>query len=268
MIGTSVAVLKQQPETLKDFDLRTVYFDIDDKTEELNRLFEHEKSKAREFDERFEVSWIFHENALEGTVLDVFDLKAALDHVTMGDGVLIPVYQRIRNHKNAIEKVKKAAAESNRLPTLTFIKNIHEILSHGLQNQEGGVYRKDIPIHRTYFHDIAQPSQISYQMNKLIRLFKSKDFKQFHPIQQAAEVHFQLMAIFPFDSDSGKVARLLMNFFVLRAGYLPVMIPDVERQHYYEALRAGSSELHQLIVKSMERQLDQSLRFFQEGGSL
>ena len=59
----------------------------------------------------------------------------------------------------------------------------------------------------------------------------------------------------------------MMNFFVLRAGYLPVIIPNVERQHYYDALRVGSSELHRLIEKCMERQLDQALRFFVEGGS-
>jgi len=244
--------------------VRTVYFDIDDKTDELRHEFKQRKNMYKEFDERFEVSWIFHENALEGTVLDVFDLKAALDHVTMGDGILIPVYQRIRNHKEAIDRVRKAALESNRLPSLSFIKGLHQALSHGLANQQGGMYRKDIPIHRTYFHEIAIPSKISYQMNKLVRNIKAKEFKQFHPIQQAAEVHYRLMNIFPFDCDSGKVARLMMNFFVLRAGYMPVIVPDVERQRYYEALRGTASDLHRLIVECMEHQLDQSLRHFQE----
>ena len=88
-----------------------------------------------------------------------------------------------------------------------------------------------------------------------------------HPIQQAVEVHFKLMNIFPFSHDSGKISRLMMNFFVLRAGYLPVIIPNVERQHYYDALRVSGSDLHRLIEKCMERQLDQALSFFSEGGS-
>lgn len=78
---------------------RTVYFDIDDKTDELRGLLAKNRSKAQVFFERFEVSWIFHENTLEGLVLDLFDLKAALDHATLEDGVLIPTYQRIRNIK-------------------------------------------------------------------------------------------------------------------------------------------------------------------------
>ncbi|MBN2495971.1 MAG: Fic family protein [Deltaproteobacteria bacterium] len=218
-----------------------------------------------DFDEKFEVSWIFHENALEGAVLDIFDLKAALDHATVGDGILIPTYQRIRNHKNAIEKTRKFATDSKRMPTLAFIKALHIALSHGLQGQTGGTYRKDIPIHRTYFHEILDPGKISYAMNKMVRGFKGKEFKQLHPIHQAAEVHFRFMRIFPFDIDNGKVARLLMNLFTIRAGYYPIILPDVERQHYYEALRTSAGDLRNLIVGCMERQLDQALRTLYEG---
>ena len=251
-----------------DTAMRTVYFDIDDKSKELRQKIRKNKDMARQFNERFEVSWIFHENALEGMVLDVFDLKAALDHATLEDGVLIPTYQRIRNHKNAIEKVKKSAETSTRMPTLAFIKNLHVLLSYGISDQQGGVYRKDTPIHRTYFHEIVAPNRISYQMNKLIRDLKTKGFKQFHPVRQAAEIHFKLMNIFPFDEESGKVARLVMNYFILRNGYFPVIIPDIERQHYYDALRVSGQVLQRLMVECMERMLDLSLRFFDENGKV
>ncbi len=244
--------------------MRTVFFDIDDKTDELRYLLINDRERAREFEEKFEVSWIFHENALEGAVLDIFDLKVALDHASTSDGILIPTYQRIRNHKNAIEKMKEVANESTRAPSLSFIKQLHQVLSHGMQGQAGGVYRKDIPIHRSYFHEIVDPSRISYLMNKMVKDFKSKEFKQLHPLQQAAEVHFLMMNVFPFDADTGKVARLLMNFFAIRGNYYPIIIPDIERQHYYEALRGNAATLRALIVRSTEQQLDQALRFVGE----
>jgi Fic family protein len=249
-----------------DHETRTVYFDIDDKTESLRRKLKTRKELSQKFHERFEVSWIYHENAMEGFVLDLFDIKAALDHATLEDGVLIPTYQRIRNLKNAIEKVRKAALESSRAPTLQFIKNLHLILSHGISGQTGGVYRKEIPIHRTYFHDIAPPTRIPSLMAKLVADLGKKEFKQLHPIRQAAEVHYRMMNVFPFDDDTGKVARLLMNFFVIRNNYFPVIIPDIERQQYYDALRIGWDFIHALTVECLERQLDQSLRFFRAGG--
>ncbi len=240
--------------------MRTVYFDIDDKTEDLKHRLSRDKEEAARFTERFEVSWIFHENAIEGQVMDVFDLKAALDHAAGDDGILIPTYQRIRNHKNAIDKVREAAAAGNRPPALKFIKDLHIILTHGLAGQQGGAYRKEIPIHRSYFHDIIPPQRIPAHMTKLVQDLKGKEFRQFHPFRQAAEAHFRLMSIFPFDEDTGKVARLIMNLYLIRAGYYPVIIPDVERQRYYEALRVSPEVIHSLIVECMERQLDAAIR--------
>lgn len=74
------------------------------------------------------------------------------------------------------------------------------------------------------------------------------------------------MNIFPFDEETGKVARLIMNYFILRAGYLPVIIPDVERQRYYDSLKSSEQSVHDLIVECMEQMLEISIRFFDEKG--
>lgn len=246
--------------------MRTVYFELDDKIRELKKKSQLDKDLSRQFLEKLEVSWIFHENALDGSILDVYDLKAALENITSDDGVLIPTYQRIRNYKNSIDKVMKTATYASRMPSLTFIKSLHVVLCYGIVDQQGGIYRKNIPIHRTYFHEIIPPNRISYQMNKLVRSFRTKEFKQNHPISQASQAHCRLMNIFPFDEETGKVARLIMNYFILRAGYLPVIIPDVERQRYYDSLKSSEQSVHDLIVECMEQMLEISIRFFDEKG--
>ena len=55
------------------------------------------------------------------------------------------------------------------------------------------VYRKDIPLHRTYFHDIAQPIKISYQLNALQEWMNSNEFRGFHPVKQASVAHWRFM---------------------------------------------------------------------------
>jgi len=242
--------------------VRTIYFDIDDKTRELNKLLSRRKRLTAEFEERFELSWIFHENALDGAVIDPLDLKAALDHSTVEDGVLIPVYQRIRNHKLALSKIRAHVNSSSRPFTLSFVKEIHQTVVHGLADRKGGAYRKEIPIHRTYYHEILPPEQIAPSLSKLMRDVKTKEFRQHHPFMQAADFHFRFMQIFPFDEDTGKVGRLLLNHFFLSAGYHPVIIPDIERQRYYDSLRASPLTLHNLVVECMERTIDLSLRLF------
>ena len=53
------------------------YQEIEDKSEELRDWLETH-SRASEFLERFEMSWIYHDSALEGTVYTQQELTAAL----------------------------------------------------------------------------------------------------------------------------------------------------------------------------------------------
>src|SRR6187431_2153058 len=47
------------------------------------------------FDERFLMSWIYHDFALEGTVLNVAEIKAACDDDIISGPSLIPAYNHI-----------------------------------------------------------------------------------------------------------------------------------------------------------------------------
>ncbi len=240
--------------------MQSIYFSIDEKNQQLKKLLKKRKRWAAEFNERFDISWIFHENALDGAVIDPLDLKAALDHSTVDDGVLIATYQRIRNHKQALDLVREHAASPKKTITVTFIKEIHQVICYGLADRKGGAYRTEIPIHRTYYHEILAPNKIQDELNKLVRESKSKDFKQKHPFEQAAEFHHAFMRIFPFDEDTGKVGRLLLNRYILAAGYFPVIIPDIDRQRYYDSLRSSPGVLQDLLLECVERTLQLSLK--------
>jgi Fic family protein len=73
-----------------------------------------------------------------------------------------------------------------------------------------------------------------------------------------------LLKIYPWTKNSGKVARLLMNFILLRHGYLPAVVHSIERQRYYEALRFENDTLLNLIVESLENSIDTTDKFFTE----
>jgi Fic family protein len=83
-------------------------------------------------------------------------------------------------------------------------------------------------------------------------------------VRIAARVHYDLLRVFPFASDSGKVARLLMNVMLLRAGYPPAIIHSTERQRYYEALKGSLPTIVSMVneailngIQSIEKLLDE-----------
>src|SRR5690606_704264 len=85
-----------------------------------------------------------------------------------------------------------------------------------------------------------------------------------NPVRVAARAHYELLRVFPFPNDSGKVARLLMNLILLKSGYPPAIIHAAERQRYYEALKGNLSIIVRMVnasitngFQSIEKKLDE-----------
>jgi len=185
------------------------------------------------------MSWVYHDSALEGVVYTYQELKTATDPSvgSVPDGMQ-PVCEEIRRHRQAIEYVRELA-ERKRIPiTVDTIKKLYVILHPDEGDVKSVKYRKDIPQHRLYFHEYAAPDKIAYRVRQVIDWLNGPEPKKLKsPIRIASRVHYDLVRVFPFPNDSGKVSRLLMNALLMRAGYPPAIIHSTERQRYYEALK-------------------------------
>ena len=74
-------------------------------------------------------------------------------------------------------------------------------------------------------------------------------------VRVAARAHYDLLRVFPFTQDSGKVARLFMNLLLLRSGYPPAIVHSTERQRYYDALKGSSATMTQIVQESIDNNL-------------
>lgn len=249
---------------MEELDFRSRYMELDDKTDELKEWIDEYGERCCEFSEHFEISWIYHENALEGVVLTYHEIKAAIDQKIISDVNLISTYQEIKNQKAAIEFVRNAANNKRTRINLDFVKKLQGILCDDVEGSEVGRYRRDIPLHRTYFHEIALPAKIPGRLQQLLQGASSNEFRRWHPVKQAAAFHHEFMQIFPFTEQSGMVGRFLMNYFLMRAGYMPAVIHSVDRQRYYESLRSSPRALRELIVDSMDNSLESGIRYLHE----
>jgi len=221
-----------------DFDVRARFSDLDDKMDELRQLLRDLPDEQADFDERCKIAYIYHDCALEGMVLTYHELRAAVDRKIASDTSLIPTYQEIKNHSDALNVIQEHCREEtakktrvrNPKVTVQLMHDLHVLLSRGLPRRQPGALRKDMPLHRTYVHEIAQPAKIQPALEKLIDWTASADFRELHPIMQASRVQHGFIQVFPFTEGSGKVGRFLSNFILLRNGLLPVIIPSTDRK--------------------------------------
>jgi Fic family protein len=223
---------------------------------------------ASDYRSKLDISWLFHDNALDGVVLSYSELKAAIDQRIISDVSLIPTYEEVRTHKQAADYLRELAGSKK--PPAVDVELIRKV--YGMVTPEaaakGWPYRKENPLHRLYYHEICAPEKIVYHMRKLDEWLKSSEFTSLHPVVAATRLQLKLLRAYPWTKNTGKVARLITNYVLMRAKYLPAIIHSIDRQRYYEVLRHDNDELLGLVVESLENGIDTTTRFFDELGGL
>ncbi len=264
------------------------YQEIDEKNEALRDYLGIFKDKSRDFLDRFEMSWVYHDAALEGVVYTQQELTAALyPGRVAAEASMMPVVLEIRNHKSVCDYIREEAASSKKTAqiTLTQMKRMHDLFIGNTpeaqaaraaterrertekelsKERDRAGFRKDMPLHRTYFHDIAQPAKIQPALEKLVDYTASAEFREFHPIKQAATVQHMFLQIFPFTEHSGKVGRMCTNLILLRNNYMPAVIHSIDRQKYYESFRGPVAGFRTLLMDAIENSLDNGIKYFKD----
>lgn len=240
-------------------------FELDGKMDALRtRMAGFPARITKDYQDRLDFSWVFHDHALEGVVLSYSELKAAVDQRIISDVTLIPMYEEVRNHKAAVDYIREASSQKKRpAVTLDLVKKLYGIVTPEAV-AKGAPYRKENPLHRLYYHEIAPPEKIAAKMKKLEEWLESSDFLNLHPIVQASKLQYRLLAAYPWTKNTGKVARLLANYILLSNGYLPAIIHSIERQRYYEALRHENDGLTNLILESLQNSIETTVKFYDE----
>ena len=266
--------------------MKELYQEIEQRSEELRRLQACGPEKNRTFMERLRLSWVYHDSAIDGIVYAPAELEAAAKPTgtAPNEAMMASAVLGIRNHMACLDFIHQEARAEPKSATfiqLSLIRHIHDLLSGNTPQAQAARMaterkerkeresskdktglRKDMPLHRTYSHEIAQPSKIPARLEKLIEYASENEFFDLHPIAQAAQLQFQLIQIFPFAEYSGSVGRMLSNLTLLRAGIFPAIIHTTDRQKYYEAFRGTVSNLRSLLLEAIVNGQKNALKFF------
>jgi Fic family protein len=215
---------------------------------------------------RLDMSWIYHDSALEGTVYTEQELMTALDPDgaarALEAGIQVACGE-IARHKLALDFIRLAAVNNRKAEvTVDFVRELYFILHPEEGDAKSVRYRKDIPQHRLYFHEYAAPDKIANKVRTVTESVNDVAARKTKgAMRHATRVHYDLLRVFPFANNSGKVARLLLNYLLLRSGYPPAIIHMSERQRYYEALRGSPTTMNQIVADAIENNLQSVEKF-------
>lgn len=239
---------------------------VEGRNEALSRLMASAPPEVvEEYQTLLTLSWIHHDCGLEGVVVTIQELKAALDESPVSDVSLLPANRDLQAHHHAIQLVRELATKKRTPIAVDTIKRLYCVLTPEDPDPKTVRYREEMPLHRLYFHEISPAKKIPERMDKLVEWMADPDSRSsLHPIKFAAKAHLKLLQIYPFTKNSGKLARLLMNLLLMRDGYHPAIIHSTERHGYYEALRGSAVVLGNIVTESLANSVESAIRFFEE----
>lgn len=235
------------------------------KREQLEKVYEQlPKEALQSFEKSFDIEYAHNSTAIEGNTLSLLQTKAVLeDGISVGGKTLREIYEVV-NHNRAFDYVKKCIADRKSLDENT-VKDIHALLMENIFT--GGIYRTvEVRISGAK-HKPPVPSEMYGQIKDFYADMQCK--KAENAIELAAWTHAEFVKIHPFVDGNGRTSRMIMNYQLMQAGFLPVSIAKENRLEYFEALEAYAvngvlQPFVEMIAELEEERLDEYLRIPQE----
>ena len=232
---------------------------ISKKQQQLDALRPLPPDLVRNLEEWFLVELTYTSNALEGNTLSRKETAAVVEKgLTVGGKTLVE-HLEASNHAKALKDVLRLSQASTSGLKLSDVLQIHETVLRGIDDDNAGHIRA-IPVRISGSSVILpNPVKVPDMMETFIDWVVSN--ARIHPVELAAEAHYQLVTIHPFVDGNGRTARLLMNLILMQNGYPPAIIRTRDRLKYItglETVQLGGSKdgYNKLIEAAVDRSLN------------
>jgi len=212
------------------------------------------------YEAAFRVEYTHSSTAIEGNTLSLIETKLLLeDAISPGGKNLREIYEVV-NHSKAFAYTSRCVTEGKVLDK-NIVKDIHAILMDNIMY--GGIYR-NVNVYITGARHTPPPPVEAYRQMECFYADMDGNKGKMHPIEYAAWTHAEYVKIHPFVDGNGRASRLIMNYQLMAAGYLPVSIPTERRLEYFTMLETYACEndltpFAMLISELEEARLDMYL---------
>lgn len=238
--------------------------ELDERLDELCYHKACDPASWRDYQSKYDLCWIYHENALDGIAITPDEITEALACEITTNISQVSAYRRVRNYRAAMEYITEKSQKADLVCTIDMLRDLHCILANGLDTGLGR-FRRNSPVHRAYFQDICQPSKIEKILNEMLAMVNAEIKRPtMHPLELAGKVQFMFMEAYPFSSWSGIVGRFFTNMLLMQADYLPLVIHGHDRQRYYQAVASSSAAVTRVLADAYENTLDNAFHYFVE----
>ena len=242
-------------------------------------------------DQKFMLEFNYNSNHIEGNTLTYGQTELLLMFGKVDGDAKMHDLEEMKAHNVGLKMMQEEAQATDRPLTEYFIRELHRILL-----REDYTVRKDLPdgnittytVHAGRYKtrpnsvitatgerfEYASPEETPALMSDLVEWYNNTvESGELSALELASLFHYRYIRIHPFEDGNGRIARLLVNFILLRAGYPMIIVRSNDKDKYLTALNnsdinvgfvpadGAHAELAQIqpFVEYMKRCLERAL---------
>jgi Fic family protein len=233
----------------------------------------HRKDWDDAFFRKVKIDFTYNSNKLEGSTLTYGQtIKLLKDFVTPKNAAAGELLDMI-NHQKILDSVfanyrSQNISEDN-------IKTLHgELMKDIAQWGDDGLYSpgkyksfENMTVRSNgKYHTYLLPDGVSKAMSDLVRqtnellLNVNASNTGLHPLAIATLFHQQFLnVIHPFSDGNGRIARIFMNLILLKYGYPPIFIKEVNKDEYLKLFEISDNDVNPMLDFMCDRLIESLL---------
>lgn len=237
---------------------------------ELDNKIPLKAEDSKRLQKKLRLEFNYNSNHLEGNTLTYGQTQLLLFFDKSSGDVPVSDIEEMKAHDVALSQIEEMANDKERPLTETFIKELNKtilvkpfwkdaISPNGTPTRkriEIGQYKtspNSVQLKNGSIHEYASPEETPALMGDLLNWYNSY-IDKLHPVQLAAEFHYRFVCIHPFDDGNGRVARLIMNYILLKNNYPPAIIKSEDKESYLTALQKADTGNIESFIEYIEEQ--------------
>ncbi|MBM3804624.1 MAG: Fic family protein [Acidimicrobiia bacterium] len=213
-------------------------------------LLKNEPTARSRFEQLVGPEWARQSHALEAGSEEALWLAEPLDPMRA---------RQVQSHVAAADTLLRFAREKEFLCTDDLLA-LHGILLSGIHAAPKG-FRKGDAKPLAPGHEPTDPELIAPVIDNALGWFRSDSFAEMHEVEKTALMLIKLADVQPFEEANGRALRLFSNFFLLKAGYSPAVIPANQASQYALAIQRALGFDTQPIIDLIASATERSLRW-------
>ena len=211
-------------------------------------------------DRKFMLDFNYNSNHIEGNTLTYGQTEVLLLMGEVIGSAKMKDLEDMKAHNLCLNLMIEEAKTADHLSE-SFIKRLHQVMlreDYTVNRELPGGCQTSYVVHAGTYKtrpnsvitqtgerfDYASPEETPSLMYDLIRWYNEEEKSgNFSPVELAALFHYRYIRIHPFEDGNGRIARLIVNFILLRHNYPMIVVLSRTKKAYLNALGLADVKL-------------------------